>query len=77
MIDLQTSFTLSKAIFAYKAIVRWFGTSKCGRYLGTIGLTVDSNNPNKFVDTLKIWDLKDMSLDLLFERTFDQEVYCL
>ena len=55
VLDIQTSFTLEKAVFAYKSVVRWFGTSKCGKYLGTVGLTLDSYF--KLADTLKIWDL--------------------
>ena len=60
---------MDKAVFAYKAIVRWFGTSKCGKYLGTIGLTIDVNQ--NYVDTLKIWDLNELSLDLLYEKAFE------
>ena len=38
-------------------------------------MTVDANS--NLVDTLKIWDLKANTLELLFQRTYDSEVYCL
>lgn len=83
MVDIETSYTLEKSIIAYKAMVRWFGTSKCGKYMATLGYLVSGTN-NNFVDVLKIWDLQRCeknprapSLELLYEKVFEQEVYCL
>ena len=73
VMDIGTSYTLEKSVLAYKGLVRWFGTSKCGKYLATLGLMLDPND--KYIDTLKIWDLASntsvSSLDLLYEKVFD------
>lgn len=69
VLDIRTSYTLEKAVLAYRALVRWFGTSSCGKYLATLGLTIDANSNLR--DTLKIWDLCSSSLNLLHSKTFE------